>query len=124
MGLRLKFNLVLIVVFLAGFAAAGWVSRQLLVENARDEVIREARLMMEAALSVRTWFVMSMIAVTEPAMSPCGPSTGAARMMTVRRRPGVWNGSMSMTSPSARSPRRARAWAHSSGATARPWRSE
>jgi HAMP domain-containing protein len=57
MGLRLKFNLVLIVVFLAGFAAAGWVSRQLLQENARDEVIRDARLMLEAALSVRTYTV-------------------------------------------------------------------
>lgn len=57
MGLRLKFNLVLIVVFLAGFAAAGWVSRQLLLENARDEVVRDARLMMEAALSVRAYTV-------------------------------------------------------------------
>jgi HAMP domain-containing protein len=57
MGLRLKFNLVLIVVFVAGFAAAGFVSRELLVENARDEVIRDARLMMEAASAVRTYTV-------------------------------------------------------------------
>jgi methyl-accepting chemotaxis protein len=57
MGLRLKFNLVLVVVFLAGFAAAGFVSRELLQENARDEVIRDARLMMEAASSVRTYTV-------------------------------------------------------------------
>lgn len=57
MGLRLKFNLVLIVVFLAGFAAAGFVSRQLLLENARQEVIRDARLMLEAAISVRTYTV-------------------------------------------------------------------
>jgi methyl-accepting chemotaxis protein len=57
MGLRLKFNLVLIVVFLAGFAAAGFVSRQLLQENARQEVIRDARLMLEAAISVRTYTV-------------------------------------------------------------------
>ncbi|MEO7548164.1 MAG: DUF3365 domain-containing protein [Ramlibacter sp.] len=57
MGLRLKFNLVLAVVFLAGFAAAGAVSRQLLQENARDEVIRDARLMMEVATSVRTYTV-------------------------------------------------------------------
>src|SRR3954464_14192737 len=57
MGLRLKFNLVLIVVFIAGLAAAGYVSRQLLQENARDEVIRDARLMMEAAISVRTYTV-------------------------------------------------------------------
>jgi protein-histidine pros-kinase len=57
MGLRLKFNLVLVVVFLAGFAAAGFVSRQLLQQNAREEVIRDARLMMEAAISVRTYTV-------------------------------------------------------------------
>jgi methyl-accepting chemotaxis protein len=57
MGLRLKFNLVLIVVFLAGFAGAGAVSRQLLLDNAREEVIRDARLMMEAAISVRTYTV-------------------------------------------------------------------
>ena len=57
MGLRLKFNLVLIVVFFAGFAAAGLVSRQLLQENARDEVVRDARLMLEAAGAMRTYTV-------------------------------------------------------------------
>ncbi len=57
MGLRLKFNLVLIVVFLAGFAAAGVISQQLLQDNARQEVVREARLMLEAATSVRTYTV-------------------------------------------------------------------
>lgn len=57
MGLRLKFNLVLVVVFFAGLVAAGFVSRQLLLENARDEVIRDARLMMEAAGAVRTYTV-------------------------------------------------------------------
>lgn len=57
MGLRLKFNLVLVVVFLAGFAAAGFISRQLLQQNAREEVIRGAQLMMEAAISVRTYTV-------------------------------------------------------------------
>ena len=57
MGLRLKFNLVLIVVFLAGFGAAGFVSRQLLQENAREDVVRDARLMLEAAIAVRTYTV-------------------------------------------------------------------
>ncbi|MEZ0307743.1 MAG: DUF3365 domain-containing protein [Ramlibacter sp.] len=57
MGLRLKFNLVLVVVFLAGFGAAGFISRQLLQENARDEVVRDARLMLEAAGSMRTYTV-------------------------------------------------------------------
>jgi methyl-accepting chemotaxis protein len=45
------------VVFIAGFGAAGWVSRELLLENARDEVVRDARLMMEAAGAVRTYTV-------------------------------------------------------------------
>ena len=53
MGLRLKFNLVLIGVFLAGFAAAGWVSYELLQRNAREEILRNGRLMMEAALAIR-----------------------------------------------------------------------
>ncbi len=57
MGLRLKFNLVLIVVFLAGFTATGVISRQLLQDNARAEVLRNARLMMDTALAVRAYTV-------------------------------------------------------------------
>ncbi|HEY8048141.1 MAG TPA: DUF3365 domain-containing protein [Ramlibacter sp.] len=57
MGLRLKFNLVLVVVFIAGFAAAGFISRELLLDNARDEVVRDARLMLEAASAVRSYTV-------------------------------------------------------------------
>ena len=57
MGLRLKFNIVLLAVFLVGFGIAGVVSRQLLEDNARDEVVRDARLMMEAALAVRAYTV-------------------------------------------------------------------
>lgn len=57
MGLRLKFNLVLVMVFLAGFWAAGAVSRQLLQDNARDEVVRNARLMMETAGAVRNYTI-------------------------------------------------------------------
>lgn len=57
MALRSKFNLVLTTVFIAGFLAAGLISRQLLQDNARHEVVREARLMLEAASSVRTYTV-------------------------------------------------------------------
>ena len=57
MGLRLKFNLVLVVVFLAGFTAAGITSRELLQDNARSEVVRDARLMMEAAIAVRAYTI-------------------------------------------------------------------
>ena len=57
MGLRLKFNLMLFAVFLAGFAVAGYVSRTLLDRHAREQVLGEARLVMEAALAVRGYTV-------------------------------------------------------------------
>ena len=53
MGLRLKFNLVLVLVFAVGLALSGAVSRHILEANARDEVVRNADLMMGAALAVR-----------------------------------------------------------------------
>ena len=57
MGLRLKFNIVLAVVFGAGMAVSAWVSHELLQRNAKDEVLRNAGLMMEAALAVRGYTV-------------------------------------------------------------------
>ena len=55
MKLILKFNLVFVVVFLAGLAAAGYVSWTLLQKNAREEVVQNARLVMETALSTRAY---------------------------------------------------------------------
>ena len=57
MGLRLKFNLVLLVVFALGFAITAYVSWNLLQRNAREEVVRNADLMMEAALAIRAYTV-------------------------------------------------------------------
>jgi protein-histidine pros-kinase len=57
MGLRLKFNIVLVLVFAAGIAVSAWVSHELLQRNAKDEVLRNAGLMMEAALSIRGYTV-------------------------------------------------------------------
>jgi protein-histidine pros-kinase len=57
MGLRLKFNLVLLAVFALGLAVTGYVSYDLLHRNARDEVLRNAGVMMEAALSMRGYTV-------------------------------------------------------------------
>ena len=53
MGLRLKFNVVLILVFALGLAASGYVSKRILEANAQEEVTRNAELMMGAALAVR-----------------------------------------------------------------------
>jgi HAMP domain-containing protein len=57
MGLRLKFNIVLTLVFAAGMGVSAWVSYQLLQNNAKQEVLRNAGLMMEAALSIRGYTV-------------------------------------------------------------------
>lgn len=57
MGLRLKFNIVLLAVFAMGFAVSGIVSWNLLQRNAREEVVRNADLLMEAALGVRSYTV-------------------------------------------------------------------
>jgi len=55
MGLRLKFNLVLVVVFGLGLAVSGVLSRRILEANARDEVVRSADMMMGAAMAVRSY---------------------------------------------------------------------
>ena len=57
MGLRLKFNLVLLLVFVLGLLVSGYVSYQLLHKNAREEVLRTAGVMMEAALAMRSYTV-------------------------------------------------------------------
>jgi protein-histidine pros-kinase len=53
MGLRLKFNLALLLVFAVGLGVTGYVSYDLLQRNAREEVLRNAGMMMEAALAMR-----------------------------------------------------------------------
>ena len=66
MGLRLKFNLVLLGVFLVGFAATGAVSYRLLRSNAEDEVLRAGQLMMENALAIRGYTVSQIKPVLDP----------------------------------------------------------
>jgi protein-histidine pros-kinase len=55
MKLIVKFNLVFIVVFLLGLGAAGTVSNELLQKNAREEIVLNARLVMETALATRAY---------------------------------------------------------------------
>jgi protein-histidine pros-kinase len=57
MGLRLKFNLVLFLVFVLGLGVSGYVSYDLLHKTAREEVLRNAGVMLEAALSMRQYTV-------------------------------------------------------------------
>ena len=55
MKLILKFNVVFIAIFLIGLGAAGYVSNQLLQQNAREEILQNARLVMETALATRAY---------------------------------------------------------------------
>ncbi len=57
MSLRLKFNLSLLVVLLLGLAVSSYQLNRLLQQNARDEVLHEAGLMMESALAIRAYTV-------------------------------------------------------------------
>jgi protein-histidine pros-kinase len=57
MGIRGKFNLILTVVFLVGYAGSLWLVQRVLQENARQEVLHNAGIMMEAALAIRKYTV-------------------------------------------------------------------
>ncbi|HEX7219577.1 MAG TPA: DUF3365 domain-containing protein [Burkholderiales bacterium] len=89
MGLRLKFNLVLLVVFVTGLGVTGYLSYELLHRNAREEVLRNAGVMMEAALSMRTYTVSHVrpkLAVDPDKFLPESvPAFGATEIMTLLR---------------------------------------
>ena len=55
MKLILKFNLVFVAIFLIGLGIAGYTSHQLLQQNAREEILQNARLVMETALATRAY---------------------------------------------------------------------
>lgn len=55
MKLLLKFNLIFVLVFVAGLAVTAYVARNLLQRNAEDEILGNARLMLEKAVAVRTY---------------------------------------------------------------------
>lgn len=57
MKLIVKFNLVFIAVFLVGMLVAGGVSYRLLQQNAREEILQNARIIMEDALAIRQYTV-------------------------------------------------------------------
>ena len=57
MGIRLKFNLVMLVIFLLGFIGAGVVSYRLLQQNARDEIVHSAGFLMDTAIAIRGYTV-------------------------------------------------------------------
>ena len=55
MRLVVKFNLVLVAVFGVGLLVAAFIARELLRRDAREEVVQDARLIMESALASRAY---------------------------------------------------------------------
>src|SRR5690348_6842761 len=55
LSLAAKFNIVFLTISGIGFAAASTVTNYLLQENAREETLQNARMLMQAALSARTY---------------------------------------------------------------------
>jgi HAMP domain-containing protein len=68
MKLLVKINLVMLIVFLAGLAAAYTVADRLLQQNARAEIQDAARIMMESALAVRAYTVSQIKPLLETQM--------------------------------------------------------
>jgi len=66
MKLLVKFNLVFLAVFAIGLTIAGIVSYNLLHRNAREEIIQNARVMMEAALAVRGYTINDIKPLLDP----------------------------------------------------------
>ena len=91
MGLRLKFNIVLLIVFIVGLGVSGFISHELLHRNARDEVLRNAGVMMEAASSMRSYTVgqvrPQLPPTTDDTFLPQGvPAFAASEIMTLLRK--------------------------------------
>ena len=66
MNLLAKLNLILIAVFAAALIPAGMISRNLLNDNARSQVIQNARIMMETAMAMRGYTVNQVKPLLEP----------------------------------------------------------
>ena len=66
MKLLTKFSLLFILAAGAGLSLAGYVTHSYLLTNARDEVIRQAKLMMESAMASRTYTTAQIVPLLEP----------------------------------------------------------
>jgi HAMP domain-containing protein len=60
-SLFVKFNLILLLVFGLALVPAAWLSNELLQNNARQQVIQNARIMMQSALATRTYTAQQIV---------------------------------------------------------------
>ncbi len=69
LSLAAKFNLVFVFIFMIGFVAAGLVADRLLKDNAREETLRSARLLMDSALATRGYTSKQILPLLKPLMT-------------------------------------------------------
>jgi HAMP domain-containing protein len=69
MTLTTKINLALIVVFACGLCITGYISRVILLDNAKREVITQAGLMMESAYAARAYTIHQVKPLLEDRLS-------------------------------------------------------
>jgi HAMP domain-containing protein len=65
LSLAAKFNLVFVTIFGIGFAAASLVTNHLLQQNAREETLQSARVLMQAAVAARTYTTAQIVPLLE-----------------------------------------------------------
>jgi protein-histidine pros-kinase len=65
MGLRTKFNLAVLIAFVIGFAGSGYFLQRLFIEDARQEVLQNARIMMSSADAIRHFTDSTIEPLTE-----------------------------------------------------------
>lgn len=61
MGLRAKFNLVILAAFAGGFMFAAVVLDRVFIDNAREQVLQNARIMMTAANAIRNYTTQDLV---------------------------------------------------------------
>lgn len=61
MGLRVKFNVSILVAFVIGFGIAAAMLRSVFISDARDQVLQDARIMMTAANAIRTYTASDLV---------------------------------------------------------------
>ncbi|MEA2947170.1 MAG: hypothetical protein QOI40_2500, partial [Alphaproteobacteria bacterium] len=61
MGLRAKFNLVILAAFAVGFLVAAIVLNRVVNDNARDQILQNARIMMTAANAIRRYTADNLV---------------------------------------------------------------
>jgi protein-histidine pros-kinase len=69
LSIRLKFNLVFAAIFGVGLLASAWLAQGLLYRSAREETLQDARLLMEAAASARSYTSEQLVPLMQPLLA-------------------------------------------------------